>query len=310
MAGLFLAVLAYDGVLRRLFDGLVALPVIPGGLNSLIVILLLFSLWHASHALGVRLTLVFFVITAVTSWIFEEIGVTTGLIYGPYHYTSTLGPWLGSVPVLIPLAWFVLVYPSYVVANLLVGRSPVGTPGGRAHLVGLVLLGALVMTAADLVVDPILSGPSFRGWVWGSAGPYYGVPVQNYLGWIVTAFTVYLLYRSVERRALPQPVGLRSLGPHGMPVLADAAMLLANLRSGVASAVIPVITPVAVGLPVVPGFVRLVSPKGGAARRTSRLPGWSRPRLSNHSRAADSYTPIAAATSGQVRSVSPSSRRR
>jgi len=127
VAGVFLAVLAYDGVSRRLLDGLVALPVIPGGLNGLIVILLLFSLWHASCALGVRLTLAFFAITTVTSWIFEEAGVATGLVYGPYHYTATLGPWLGSVPILIPLAWFMLVYPSYVVANLIGHGWPVGT---------------------------------------------------------------------------------------------------------------------------------------------------------------------------------------
>jgi uncharacterized membrane protein len=227
-AGVFLARFVDDGVLRPLLAGLVALPVIPGGLNTLTVIVLLFSLWHASYALGVRLTLVFFAITAVTSWIFEEIGVATGLVYGPYHYTSTLGPWLGSVPVLIPLAWFVLVYPSYIVANLLVGRLPVGTPGGRGHLVGLVLLGTLVMATSDLVVDPILSGPSFRAWVWGTAGPYYGVPMQNYLGWIVTALAVHLLYRLVERRALPQPVGPPSRGPRRMPVLADAATRLAN----------------------------------------------------------------------------------
>ncbi len=61
----------------------------PGGLTSLTVILLLFSLWHASYALGVRLTLAFFAITAVTSWIFEEVGVATGLVFGPYHYTAT-----------------------------------------------------------------------------------------------------------------------------------------------------------------------------------------------------------------------------
>ena len=206
MAGLFLAVLAYHGVSRRLLDGLVALPVIPGGLNSLIVILLLFSLWHASVALGVRLTLAFFAITTVTSWIFEEIGVATGLVYGSYHYTATLGPWLGSVPVLIPLAWFMLVYPSYVVANLIVDGWPVGTPGGRGHLVRLALVGALVMTAWDLVVDPILSGPTVGAWVWERGGPYYGVPVQNYLGWIATTFTIYLLYRSVERRWRLQPV--------------------------------------------------------------------------------------------------------
>jgi len=217
VAGLFLAVLAYDGVSRRLFDGLVALPVIPGGLNGLVVILLLFSLWHASVALGVRLTLAFFAITTVTSWIFEEIGVATGLVYGSYHYTATLGPWLGSVPVLIPLAWFMLVYPSYVVANLIVDGWPVGTPGGRGHLVRLALVGALVMTAWDLVVDPILSGPTVGAWVWERGGPYYGVPVQNYLGWIVTTFTAYVLYRSVERRWTLQPVGPLSLGPSGIP---------------------------------------------------------------------------------------------
>ena len=213
MAGLFLAVLAYDGVSRRLLDGLVALPVIPGGLNSLIVILLLFSLWHASVALGVRLTLAFFAITTVTSWIFEEIGVATGLVYGSYHYTATLGPWLGSVPVLIPLAWFMLVYPSYALANLIGHGWPVGTPGGRGHLVRLAILGALLMTAWDLVVDPILSGPTVGAWVWERGGPYYGVPVQNSLGWIVTSFTVYLLYRSVEQRWTLQPVGPLSLGP-------------------------------------------------------------------------------------------------
>lgn len=178
-----------------------------GGLNSWIVILLFLSLWHASSALGVRLTLVFFVITAVTSWIFEEVGVVTGLVYGPYHYTATLGPWLGSVPILIPLAWFMLIYPSYVLVNLLLDGWLVGTPGSHGHLVRLALVGGLVMTAWDLMVDPILSGPAFRAWVWEGGGPYYGVPVQNYLGWIVTSFSIYFVYRSVERRWMPQRSG-------------------------------------------------------------------------------------------------------
>jgi uncharacterized membrane protein len=203
---------------------LIAPPMIPGGLNTLTVIVLLLTLWHGSHVLGIRRTFAFFAITAVTSWLFEEIGVTTGLVYGPYHYTSTLGPWLGSVPVLIPLAWFVLVYSSYGLANLIANRLPGGIAGGR-HLIGLILLGALVITALDLVVDPILSGPSFRAWVWDTAGPYYGVPIQNYFGWLVTASLVHLLWRSLERRAMAPPTG--------QPSTTHAGLLLAEVWSGV-----------------------------------------------------------------------------
>jgi putative membrane protein len=175
----------------------------PSGLTSLMVIALLFCLWHASTALGVRLMLAFFAITALTSWGFEEIGVATGLIYGPYHYTSALGPWLGSVPILIPFAWFVMVYPTYILANLVADGWPIGTPGRRGDLVRLALLSALLMTAWDLVLDPILSGPSVGAWVWDQGGPFFGVPLQNYVGWIATTFTVYLLYRSAERRWPP-----------------------------------------------------------------------------------------------------------
>ena len=198
---------------------------IPGGLNTLTVIVLLLTLWHASHAVGPRLTLAFFAITVVTSWLFEQIGVTTGLIYGSYHYTATLGPSLGSVPVLIPLAWFVLVYSSYGLANLIVDRWPSEFVGGGRRLIRLALLGALVITALDLVVDPILSGPGFRAWVWDITGPYYGVPLQNYLGWLVTASVIHLTWRSLEQRALAKSAG--------QPSTTHTGLLLASVWSGV-----------------------------------------------------------------------------
>jgi uncharacterized membrane protein len=217
--------------MRRPPTGPLAPPVIPGGLNTLTVIVLLLTLWHASLSLGVRRSFAFLAITSATSWLFEEVGVNTGLVYGPYHYTSTLGPWLGSVPVLIPLAWFVLVYTSYGLANLIADRLPGGIGGGRRHLIGLVLLGALLITALDLVVDPILSGPGFRAWVWDTAGPYYGVPIQNYFGWILTAFVVHLLCRSLERRAMARPPV--------PPSPSHPKALLAHLRSGVVQRTLP-----------------------------------------------------------------------
>jgi len=192
--------------------------VTPGGLDALVVILLLFSLWHASGALGPRSTAAFFGITAVTSWAFEELGVVTGLVYGPYHYTATLGPWLGSVPILIPLAWFALAYPTYVVVDLIACRWQPATPRGRgrSRLVALALLGAVLMAAWDLVLDPILSGPTYRAWVWEAGRPGAGVPAQNYIGWILTAFTVYFLYRSFERWAMTPACPAGSPGTLGV----------------------------------------------------------------------------------------------
>jgi Carotenoid biosynthesis protein len=201
-----LAGLVPDSERRLLRAAVVDRAVIPGSLAGLTVSVALFALWHASTTLGVRRTAALFAVAASASWIFEELGVTTGLLYGPYHYTAALGPWLGSVPVLIPLGWCIVMYPSYLAANLMVDGGPVAARGTLTHLLGVAFLGALVMTAWDLLADPILSGQTVRAWVWERGGPYFGVPTQNFLGWFVTAFVISVLYRVLERRWVSTPM--------------------------------------------------------------------------------------------------------
>ena len=174
-----LAVFGYDAVLRSAVSGVVALPSVPGGLKMLTAVLALFSLAHAWYALGVRHTLAFFGLSAVISWAFEQAGVATGFVFGAYHYTDYLGPKLGHVPYLIPLAWFMMIYPSYVIANLVLEGHATGTRAGVWRLVRLAAVSAAVMTAWDLVVDPILSGPSARAWIWENGGPYFGIPIPD-----------------------------------------------------------------------------------------------------------------------------------
>lgn len=61
-----------------------------------------------------------FFATALITWSFEQVGVATGAVYGAYHYSGMLGPKLGAVPLLIPLAWFMMIYPSYLITTLIV----------------------------------------------------------------------------------------------------------------------------------------------------------------------------------------------
>jgi putative membrane protein len=37
-------------------------------------------------------------------------------------------------------------------------------------------------------------------WVWEVDGAYFGVPLHNYLGWLITTFTLFILYQWLTRR--------------------------------------------------------------------------------------------------------------
>jgi len=163
------------------------------------LVFVLFSLTHCAAVEGLRRTGLFFLISAIVSYLMEEIGVRTGLIFGAYHYSDMLGVKLGHVPVIIPLAWFMMIYPSWMVATAL-------TRGVQAHsLTGLTARAAIAawaMTAWDLVMDPGMVAAG--NWIWEDGGPYFGVPFRNYFGWLLTTFLVYWiagqLWRIGQRR--------------------------------------------------------------------------------------------------------------
>jgi len=178
-----------------------------------------FSLLHASSVLGWRRAVWFLVITVVVSWLFEEIGVATGLVYGHYHYSMQLGAKVGAVPLIVPLAWFMMIYASWIVARVLMQGA--GNPTSRLSSIAVSLVASAVMTSWDVVMDP---GMAHQGtWVWEQGGLYFGVPFQNFVGWMLTTFTVYLLATVLLPRSegSPRQAPLSRLYA-GLPVLAYA----------------------------------------------------------------------------------------
>ena len=151
------------------------------------LVFVLFAVLHCAWCEGWRRTGLFFAVAAVVSYLLEEIGVRTGLVYGPYHYSDQLGFKLGHVPILIPLAWFMMIYPSWAVGRALMRGVDTHSAAGIAALA---LIAAMVMTAWDTVMDPGMSAAG--NWVWERGGPYFGVPLRNYFGWLLTTFLVYV----------------------------------------------------------------------------------------------------------------------
>ena len=53
------------------------------------------------------------------------------------------------------------------------------------------------MTAWDLVMDPLMVAANH--WVWETEGAYIGIPLQNFLGWFLTALVILLLFLFTSR---------------------------------------------------------------------------------------------------------------
>jgi uncharacterized membrane protein len=211
------------------------------------MVFVLFALAHCIAFEGPRRTGIFFAISAVVSFLMEETGVRTGLIYGAYHYSDMLGAKLGHVPVIIPLAWFMMIYPSWMVARALLRGVDTNSISG---ITALATIAAFVMTAWDVVMDPGMARAG--NWIWENGGAYFGVPRRNYLGWLATTFIVYWIVAWFWRGADHRPGATKMFA--ALPVLVYAAYALHYLAPNR----IPALQIIALFAMVVPGLLALI----------------------------------------------------
>lgn len=211
-------------------SGRTGIPAIPPHINIWFTLCVMGAAMTSGFVvLGYGRTFFFWGIAATLAWCAEQAGVATGLIFGHYHYTALAGPKLGNVPVLIPAGWFMMLYPSHVIATLCIHGKPSVVPRNTGAAIALSILTGLVMTAWDLVVDPGAARPGGQ-WVWEEEGAYFGVPLMNYAGWAGVSFVVALSWRIVEMRrafVIVQPISRLATV---LPLLIYGAVLLGSIR--------------------------------------------------------------------------------
>jgi putative membrane protein len=126
------------------------------------------------------------------SYAIEYVGVHYGVPYGEFSYQLQLGPMVGGVPVGLPVFFLPLVVNSYLLVLLLLPRA------GR---VARTLAALAVVLVVDLVLDPAAVGLGF--WSYDAGGFYYGVPLSNYGGWVLSGLiAVSILEWGFDREAL------------------------------------------------------------------------------------------------------------
>ena len=139
--------------------------------------------------LGAARGTVALVAVALFGYLIEGFGVATHLPYGEFYYGEPLGPRMFDlVPYLLPLSYVPLVI------------GAVAMVAGAGTIARRIILGGLALVVIDGVLDP--GAVSLGFWIWPDGGPYYGVPLSNYVGWLISGLIASALVFVIGGRRL------------------------------------------------------------------------------------------------------------
>lgn len=195
-----------------------------------------------------------FAATVAIGYAAEWVGIRTGLPFGEYSYTSVLRPQAGGVPVVVAAAWGGMGLAAHAVATAI-------APGNR---VARWAAGAAALTAWDLFLDPQMLRLGL--WTWADGGPYRGVPLSNFAGWLAVSFLVMMAIDLTAGRE-DTPVPARGPGPARGQGPSRGLVTLYSVMAGMETLAFA-----AVFEPRDP----LVAAAGGVAMGAFAVPAWRR----------------------------------
>jgi uncharacterized membrane protein len=170
---------------------------------------------HAALTRGARTATILLIVTAGGGLLVEAAGTATGVPFGPYSYTDSLGPRVLGVPLVVPFAWTMMAWPAWLVAGRLVPQ----------HRVGRIALAGWALASWDFFLDPQMVAAGH--WTWSEPAPALpwveAVPLTNYAGWVVVAIAMMAALPSTAPTPADGPMLAFYLWTYGSSVLAHAA---------------------------------------------------------------------------------------
>jgi uncharacterized membrane protein len=161
--------------------------------QALAVIFIACALVHAAFAYGARCALILFIVCSAIAFAMENLGGATGFPFGVYNFEVGANlPHVGLIPIIVGPLWFGAGYFSWTVASVLLDGADrqLDRP---FNVVALPIVAAFVMTQWDLVMDAP-NATVAKVWIWHDGGGMFGVPLSNYLGWLLTSWLIFLSF--------------------------------------------------------------------------------------------------------------------
>ena len=160
------------------------------------MLLILHSFW----TLGAVRASVFILIAMVVGLLFEIWGLTSGVVFGGRYIYEQSSLMLFDVPYIVPIYWAVFVYTSYCISNSFLFWMNKNKPTKQYNnflLIPLLMFFDGIFTVIiDLIMDPLQVKAG--AWTWLDGGPYFGIPIGNFIGWFIVTIIITGIYRLLE----------------------------------------------------------------------------------------------------------------
>jgi len=125
----------------------------------------------------------------ILGFVIEYVGISTGLIFGEYHYGNGLFPIFMGVPLVIGVNWWMLCYGTIEFTRRF-----------KINKMFQVLSAALLLTFVDFIIEQV--APILDYWHWEETV----IPIQNYLAWFIFGAIFIYFLRKQSRDSKPNPV--------------------------------------------------------------------------------------------------------
>lgn len=177
-----------------------------GGLQFLSM--LLFFIVHATLTGGWRVPIAFFLIVGLTSFSLEAVSISTGFPFGYFeHFTP--GPRFLGVPMAVPVGYVVFAWFAWTQAQVLFRM--VGGKQGTDLIMIVPVIATFLLVGYDYPWDAI-GANVMRTHAYKDPSGLFGVPLTNFLGWMLTGWIAFLLFALSQRKSIAaQPIQPRAL---------------------------------------------------------------------------------------------------
>lgn len=171
----------------------------------------LLTAFFLTHALGQwrgRELAAYAIVCFVISNLFENLSVINGFPFGGFHHSEATGPRLFNIPWLATPTYMAMGYISWSVAQVLVGRTQ--PAHWRERVMSATRIAAFVFTMWDLSNDAVFHTIN-KACFYDHPGPWFGVPMSNFAGWLLTTVLIYGAFSAWLSRESKRDRTIRSM---------------------------------------------------------------------------------------------------